>query len=68
MNDVAPPDIPALAAQIAAGDRPALARAITLVESRREDHRQLAAKLIETLLPKTGNAIRIGMRVSANRR
>ena len=61
MNDVAPPDITALAAQIAAGDRPALARGITLVESRRKDHRPLAAKLIETLLPKTGNAIRIGM-------
>ena len=61
MNDVSPPDIAALAAQIAAGDRPALARGITLVESRRKDHRQLAAELIETLLPKTGNAIRIGM-------
>ena len=61
MNDVAPPDIAALAAQIAAGDRPALARGITLVESRRKDHRPQAAELIETLLPKTGNAIRIGM-------
>lgn len=61
MNDVAPPDIAALAAQIAAGDRPALARAITLVESQRKDHRKLAAELIETLLPKAGNAIRIGM-------
>lgn len=61
MTDVSPPDIPALAAQIATGDRPALARGITLVESRRKDHRRLAAALIETLLPKTGNAIRIGM-------
>ena len=61
MNDVALPDIPALAAQIAAGERPALARGITLVESRRRDHRQLAAELIETVLPKTGDAIRIGM-------
>ena len=61
MNDVAPPDITALAAQITAGDRSALARGITLVESRRKDHRQQAAELIEMLLPKTGNAIRIGM-------
>lgn len=61
MNDVAPPEIPALAAQIAAGDRPALARGITLVESRRKDHRSLAAELIGTLLAKTGNATRIGM-------
>ena len=61
MSDVEAPDIGALAVQIAAGDRPALARGITLVESRRKDHRQLAAELIETLLPKTGDAIRIGM-------
>ncbi len=61
MSDVEAPDISALAVQIAAGDRPALARGITLVESRRKDHRQLAAELIETLLPKTGDAIRIGM-------
>ncbi len=61
MNDVAQPDIAALAAQIASGDRSALARAITLVESRRNDHRSQARELIETLLPKTGNAIRIGM-------
>jgi LAO/AO transport system kinase len=61
MNDVSPPDITALAAQIAAGDRPALARGITLVESRHKDHRPPAADLIETLLPKSGNAIRIGM-------
>ncbi len=61
MNDVTPPDISALAAQIVTGDRSALARGITLVESRHKDHRQLAAELIETLLPKTANAIRIGM-------
>ncbi len=61
MDEVALPDIHALAAQIASGDRPALARGITLVESRRQDHRPLAAELIETLLPKSGKAIRIGM-------
>ena len=54
-------DVDALAEKIRADDRSALARGITLVESRRKDHRQLAVELIEKLLPKTGNAIRIGM-------
>ena len=61
MSDMEAPDIRALAVQITAGNRSALARGITLVESRRKDHRHLAAKLIETVLPKTGNTIRIGM-------
>ena len=61
MNDVTPPDIAELAAQIATGDRSALARGITLVESRRKDHGKPAGELIEALLAKTGNAIRIGM-------
>lgn len=43
------------------GDRRALARAITLVESSRLDHRAAAEKLIETVLPDTGNAVRIGI-------
>jgi LAO/AO transport system kinase len=43
------------------GDRQALARAITLVESSRPDHRDQAEKLIEALLPKTGKAVRIGI-------
>ncbi len=50
-----------LARRISAGDRAALARAITLVESRRADHRAAAAELLGHLMPKTGKAIRVGM-------
>jgi len=38
-----------------------LARAITLVESTREEHRLLAETLVECLLPATGRSIRIGI-------
>jgi len=50
-----------LADAVVAGDRRALARAITLVESSRRDHRDTAAALIERLLPHTGRAIRLGI-------
>ncbi|HEU4825313.1 MAG TPA: methylmalonyl Co-A mutase-associated GTPase MeaB [Dongiaceae bacterium] len=50
-----------LAARIKSGDRRALARGITLVESRREDHRVSAEKLLDLLLPKTGKSIRLGI-------
>jgi LAO/AO transport system kinase len=43
------------------GDRRALARAITLVESTRPDHREEAEQLVEALLPYTGGAVRIGI-------
>ena len=43
------------------GDRRALARAITLLESSRPDHRDAAENLIEALLPETGSAVRIGV-------
>jgi len=52
---------PTLAEQIKAGDRRALARAITLIESRRTDHRGEAEALLEALLPKTGKSIRLGI-------
>lgn len=51
----------ALGDALLAGERAALARAITLVESRRADHRGQAQTLIQRLLPKTGNAIRVGI-------
>lgn len=38
-----------------------LGRAITLVESRRADHRQLAQQLLTELLPHTGGARRVGI-------
>lgn len=46
---------------ILSGDRATLARAITLIESRRADHRQQAHQLVQQLLPHTGKAIRIGI-------
>ncbi len=50
-----------LAAGIRAGDRASLARAITLIESRRADHQTSAADLLQDLLPATGNAMRVGI-------
>jgi LAO/AO transport system kinase len=46
---------------IRAGDRAVLARAITLIESKRADHRQSAHLLVQELLPNTGKAIRLGI-------
>ncbi len=46
---------------IANGDRRALARAITLVESARSDHRARATVLLETLAPAGRQAIRVGL-------
>src|ERR1700748_1428206 len=43
------------------GDRRALARAITLIESSRPDHRDEAERVIEAILPETGKAVRIGI-------
>lgn len=50
-----------LAALVRNGDRRGLARAITLVESARDDHRLEAIQLIDELLPTTGGAARIGI-------
>jgi LAO/AO transport system kinase len=50
-----------LAAQLRAGDRRALARAITLVESTRPDHRADADALLTEVLPAAGAAHRIGI-------
>jgi LAO/AO transport system kinase len=50
-----------LAESVVAGDRAAVARAITLVESRRTDHREQAQQLLATLLPRTGDARRVGI-------
>jgi LAO/AO transport system kinase len=55
------PDIDALAAAIRDGDRATLARAITLIESRRADHQSAARLLVQQLLPHTGGAIRVGI-------
>jgi LAO/AO transport system kinase len=54
-------DIDSLKDRLLAGDRAALARAITLVESKRADHRAAAASLIDAVLPQTGKGIRVGI-------
>jgi LAO/AO transport system kinase len=51
----------ALAEAVRSGNRRALARAITLVESTRPDHRRSAEALLERLLPATGDSVRIGI-------
>ena len=56
-----PPDPASLAAAVLTGDRAAIGRAITLVESRRQDHRVLAGDLLTRLQPKAGAAQRIGI-------
>ncbi len=53
-------DVEKLAEGVAAGDRRALARAITLVESGRADHRAMAAALLSTL-GTARQALRIGL-------
>ena len=50
-----------LAADLRSGDRAALARAITLIESRRADHQATARDLVQELLPLTGKAVRVGI-------
>ncbi|WP_137701558.1 methylmalonyl Co-A mutase-associated GTPase MeaB [Marimonas lutisalis] len=54
-------DTQTLAERIHAGDRRALARAITLVESGRADHRAQATELLEALKGKGRQAVRIGL-------
>ena len=50
-----------LADAIRKGDRAALPRAITLLESTRTDHREQAQRLLLELLPDSGNAHRVGL-------
>jgi LAO/AO transport system kinase len=54
-------NINALKTGVLEGDRRLLAQAITLVESSREDHQKLADQLINSVLPATGNSIRLGI-------
>ena len=55
------PDPIALAQGILASDRAVVARAITLIESRRTDHQAAARQLVQELLPHTGKAVRVGI-------
>jgi LAO/AO transport system kinase len=54
-------DISQLATQLGQGSRIALSRSITLLESTRADHREMAEELLVKLLPKSGGAIRIAI-------
>jgi LAO/AO transport system kinase len=53
--------IDSMASALRAGDRAMLARAITLVESRRADHQALARALTDRLVASTGAAMRVGV-------
>ncbi len=54
-------DLSAWARAVRQGERRALARAITLIESSRTDHRRQAQVLLTGLLPSTGQALRLGI-------
>ncbi len=46
---------------ILSGNRMLLSRAITLIESTKQEHQQLAQEIIEGCLPHSGNSVRIGI-------
>ena len=50
-----------LAQRLQSGERRALAKAITLIESTRADHREQADALLTELMPATGRALRLGI-------
>lgn len=54
-------DMEVLAASLRTGDRRATARAITIIESTREEHRDMADALLRILLPESGDSIRVGV-------
>ena len=57
----ASPDTEDLAALVRNGDRRALARAITLIESARPEDREPANELLTALTPHAGGSVRIGI-------
>ncbi|MFT3810993.1 MAG: methylmalonyl Co-A mutase-associated GTPase MeaB [Micropepsaceae bacterium] len=54
-------DADSIAKRLISGDRRALAKAITLIESTRSHDRQIADELLAVILPESGRAIRIGL-------
>nr|WP_238321438.1 methylmalonyl Co-A mutase-associated GTPase MeaB [Hippea alviniae] len=54
-------DVDKLAEDLLKGKRKALAKAITLIESKNKKHEEEAKKLLEMILPHTGNSVRIGI-------
>ncbi|MDO8348138.1 MAG: methylmalonyl Co-A mutase-associated GTPase MeaB [Rugosibacter sp.] len=61
MHAVSAIDYRMLARELRGGNRRALAKAITLVESTLAEHHVLAQEVLAEVLPHTGNAIRIGI-------
>jgi len=61
MAERPPVDVDALADGVRAGSRPDVARAITLVESSRPDHQELAQRLLVQLLPGPADSVRLGI-------
>lgn len=55
------PDISKLAEQLTSHSRRALAKAITLTESKKNSDVSRAQELLEAVMPKTGNSVRIGI-------
>lgn len=54
-------ELTTLAASIRAGERRALSKAITLIESTKKEDRELAERLLVELLPESGGALRLGL-------
>lgn len=46
---------------VISGDRRALSKTITLIESSHPEHRRIAGTVIDRLLPNSGNAVRLGI-------
>jgi len=60
-SSISSADVCRLARGVRAGDRAVLSRAITLIESKRADHRRSAAALMQALVGATGKAVRVGI-------
>jgi len=54
-------DPKALSEQIIQGDRRSLSKAITLIESKNTEDRELSAKVLEYCLPHSGKSLRLGI-------
>ena len=54
-------NIDKLASELLDGKRKALAKSITLIESKKIEHRKVAKELLEKILPHSGKSIRIGI-------
>jgi LAO/AO transport system kinase len=48
-------------AGVRAGNRRVIAKTITLLESRRADHRELGQEVLDALMPETGRGFRVGI-------